>query len=319
MNTQQNKGLLNFMRFRPLYYALSLVVILPGVYSLIRYGLRPSIDFTGGTLLEIQLPAEATTNEDLIRNSAPEEVEIGSVQSAGPNAYVVRAKTYDKDLNEQFKFNIASAAGLLATTSAQINPASLVQELRFETVGPTLGAELIRKTLTAVAMAAIGITLYIAYRFKDLKYGICAILAMFHDTLVVLGIFSLLGVWVGVEVDTLFVTAVLTTLSFSVHDTIVVYNKIRESRKRYPSASLQDLVNVALAETMARSINNSMTIVFMLLALVLFGGDTVKWFVVALLIGTISGTYSSPFVAVPLLIEWDKLGGFRKKALVKTR
>ncbi len=317
MNTVKNTGLLDFMRFRLFYYFLSLLVIVPGLFSLMRFGLKPSIDFTGGSLLEIQLPPGVLVTEELVRDSAPEEVEIGSVQVAGENTFLIRAKAFGKDVNEEYKYNIASAAGLLATASANINPATLIEELRFETVGPTLGAELIRKTLTAVAIAAMGITLYIAYRFKDLKYGLSAILAMFHDSLVVLGIFSLLGVWKGVEVDTLFVTAVLTTLSFSVHDTIVVYNKIREDRKKHPSAPMADVANVALAETMARSINNSMTIVFMLLALVLFGGETVRWFVVALLIGTISGTYSSAFVAVPLLLEWDKLRGLRQTFLKK--
>jgi preprotein translocase subunit SecF len=157
-------------------------------------------------------------------------------------------------------------------------------------------------------MIAAGlILLYVAYRFRQLKYGICAIIAMFHDTLILLGSFSLLGHFANLEVDTLFVTAVLTTLSFSVHDTIVVYDRIRESLRRHPNASFEDIVSLSVAETLGRSLNNSLTIIFMLIALVLFGGVTTRWFVLALLIGTIAGTYSSTFTAAPLLVVWENI------------
>jgi preprotein translocase subunit SecF len=173
-------------------------------------------------------------------------------------------------------------------------------------VGPTLGKELVIKTLTGVSIAAVLLLFYIAWRFKDRMYGVSAILAMLHDSLVILGIFSLLGHFVGVEVDSLFVTALLTILSFSVHDTIVVYDRIRESIRKYPKESFTTLVNKAVNDTLVRSINNSLTIIFMLLALFLLGGESIRWFVFALLIGTISGTYSSPFVAAPLLVVWQE-------------
>jgi len=175
-----------------------------------------------------------------------------------------------------------------------------VEERRFETVGPVLGKELLNKTLIAASIAIVVILLYVAWAFKSVTYGISAVIALFHDVLVVTGTFSLLGHFFGVEVDVLFVTALLTTMSFSVHDTIVVFDRIRESI-RTEKLPFDATINKALSETMSRSINNSMTIIFMLLALVLLGGDTVKWFAVALLIGTISGTYSSPFVATPIL------------------
>jgi len=159
----------------------------------------------------------------------------------------------------------------------------------------------------AVIIAAGFILFYVAYRFKEKRYGVCAILAMFHDSLILLGIYSLLGHFFGVEIDTLFVTAVLTILSFSVHDTVVVYDRIRESVRLYPRADYYSLVNKAVAETLTRSVNNSMTIIFMLLTLYLLGGETTKWFVFALLIGTISGTYSSTFTAAPLLVVWNSL------------
>ena len=179
-------------------------------------------------------------------------------------------------------------------------------ELKFEKVGPAIGPELIKKTLYALALSAGLILLWIAIQFKSFKFGISATLATLHDSLVLLGSFTILGHFFGAEIDFLFVTAMLTTLSFSVHDTIVVFDRIRENQKKNKEG-IYILANKAISETMVRSINNSLTIIFMLVALILLGGETIKWFAVALLIGTISGTYSSPFVAVPILVTWDEL------------
>lgn len=179
--------------------------------------------------------------------------------------------------------------------------------VRFETVGPVLSAEILKKTYVAIAIASIGILLWVTLQFKSFQFGVCAILATIHDTIVLLGVFAVLGHFQGVEVDILFVTAVLTVLSFSVHDTIVVYDRVREISRKYGGISLYDRANRAVSETMVRSLNNSLTIAFMLIALFLMGGPTIKWFALALLVGTISGTYSSPFVAVPLLVTWDEL------------
>ena len=171
--------------------------------------------------------------------------------------------------------------------------------------------------MQAIILAAGFILGYVAWRFKDPKFGICAILAMFHDSLILLGSFSLLGHFFKIEVDTLFVTAVLTILSFSVHDTVVVYDRIREFQRVFPQVSFEDLVNKAVTETLSRSVNNSLTIIFMLVALLLLGGETIRWFVAALLIGTIAGTYSSTFTAVPLLVIWAQMARRRKKGLLK--
>ena len=185
-------------------------------------------------------------------------------------------------------------------------------EIRFENVGPMIGPELIKKTVVALSVSATLILLWVAYQFKSIKFGISATLATLHDSLILLGMFSIFGHFYGAEIDFLFVTAMLTILSFSVHDTIVVYDRIRESQKKF-SGNIYDLANKALSETMVRSLNNSFTIIFMLLALILMGGETTKWFSIALLVGTISGTYSSPFVAVPILVTWDELQKKYKK------
>lgn len=248
-------------------------------------------------------------NEQLsvISHSAGEVgFEISSIQTSGENRVLIKAKPISRE----------AANSLIGTLAEKVEDKPM--EVRFETVGPTLGRELIRKTLIGIFLASCFILLYVWRQFKDPMFGVSAILAMFHDSLVLLGIFSLLGHFRGVEIDTLYVTAVLTILSFSVHDTVVVYDRIRESQKRFPGVVFVDLVNKAVTETLTRSINNSMTIIFMLIALYLLGGSTIRWFVLALLIGTVSGTYSSTFTAAPLLIVWQDLKKARKlkKAIV---
>lgn len=232
------------------------------------WGFKVGIDFTGGSLLEYRLPD-------------------GSIKS-------VKKGSIDQTEREKIKLDLEKEVG------------GSVTEIKFENVGPTVGPEMIKKTIYALLISTIAILLWIAYQFKNLKFGISATLATIHDSLIVIGSFSILGHFFGAEVDFLFVTAVLTILSFSVHDTIVVFDRIREMRKGR-SGELSEFADLAVSETMVRSLNNSFTIIFMLLALILLGGDTIRWFAVALLIGTVSGTYSSPFVAVSILVTWDEL------------
>ena len=190
-----------------------------------------------------------------------------------------------------------------------------MREERFEVVGPTIGAEVSQKTIVAVIFAVLTILIYIAWiarkvstRVAAWKFGTSAVIALLHDSLITVGIFSVLGHFLNVEVDLLFVTAVLTIMSFSVHDTIVVFDRIKETFRKQPHIPLEQAVNLSLTETMTRSVNNSMTIVFMLLALMLLGGQTIFYFVFALLVGSILGTYSSPFVATPVLLLLEKIG-----------
>lgn len=287
------------MRFKWLYFLISAIVILPGLYSLFRWGLKPSIDFTGGTILELQWSKGGEKNKEIENTLKEMGIKFSSVQSSGENRVLIKTEPIIQEQEQKF----------LTEVEKKANEKPI--ELRFDTVGPVLGKELLQKTILAIILAAGFILLWVWKQFKDPMYGICAILAMFHDTLVLLGVFSLLGHFYGIEVDTLFVTAVLTALSFSVHDTVVVYDRIREGRKKFPGVAFEDLVDKAVAETLSRSINNSMTIIFMLLALFLLGGTTTKWFVFALLVGTVSGTYSSTFTAAPLLIVFE--GKSKKK------
>lgn len=293
-----------------------------GFYGLVAWGLPLGVDFRGGTIIEYKFGKDIST-EELTNNLESEGVSVTVIQSTGPQTYLIKLPPID----EEQKLKIASVSSQLVmedSEDAATPPADTVEtlvgveELRFETVGPSVGPELVKKTIYAIVIAAGAIMLWVAYQFKSIKFGTSAILAMFHDSFILVGSFSVLGRFMGAEVDFLFVTALLTTLSFSVHDTIVVYDRIRESQKTY-SDSMYDLANRAITETMVRSLNNSFTIMFMLAALMLLGGTTIKWFAMALFIGTILGTYSSPFVAVPLLVTWDsffgKLGKVKDKVL----
>lgn len=284
---------MNIMKYKNIYFAISLAFLLPGLFFLFRYGLKPSIDFTGGSLLEISGENLPSSREE-ISSLVGDEYEINSVAQSGANQIIIRGKAISNE-NKDMALN---------QLSQEFGP---VEEIRFETVGPILGKELLFKTFVAIAIVSVIITLYVWKQFDELKYGVCAIIAMFHDSLILLGAFSFLGFFFGVEADILFVTAILTTLSFSVHDTIVVFDRIRELRGKNVSKNIEEVVNAAVLETLSRSINNSMTIIIMLSSLALVGGETIRWFAVALLIGAVTGTYSSTFTAAPLILLWEEL------------
>lgn len=286
---------MDWLKYKKIYFSISLVMLAVGIFSLFAWKMNLGLDFTGGSLIEYSFDGDVSS-ENLTSEVESLGIEVNAVQKIGDN-YLFRLAPVTADQHNSIKDHITS-------TFPGAN------ELRFETVGPSIGSELIKKTFYAIAIATVLILLWVAYQFKSLKYGVAAILAMLHDTFILVCSFSLLGHFSNAEVDFLFVTAVLTTLSFSVHDTIVVFDRIREIGRSTPE-NIQEVANQALTETMVRSLNNSFTIIFMLAALLLLGGSTVKWFAAALLIGTVLGTYSSPFVAVPLLTTFHK---FRTKS-----
>jgi preprotein translocase subunit SecF len=299
--------MINFMKYRYLYFVFSLCFLLPGFISLALFGVRPSIDFTGGSLLEVSVvknQKNVALNKDSLQKVLGDSYEIVSLQPTGTSQFILRGKPTTND----------QKIVVLARLSDGIGQ---VKEQRFETVGPVLGKELLTKTLVAGALVAAIIIIYIWSQFHSLKYGVAAVLAMCHDAFIVIGAFSVLGKFFGIEVDVLFVTALLTILSFSVHDTIIVFDRIRETVKKHPSVPFVEVVNSAVLQTLGRSINNSMTIIIMLSTLVLLGGETIRWFASALLIGAITGTYSSTFTAAPLLVVWDEMAAKLKKMKAK--
>lgn len=293
---------MNLMRYKIWYFILSFLIILPGLYFLVTSGLKPGIDFTGGSLLEYQF--EKPQNTDSLRREIQNQgVEVGQITQSGQNTYIIRTKPLEQKKIEELKVALASASGS-------------IEEKSSEFVGPVIGSETEKKAGIAVLLATVAIVIYISFSFRkvpkpasSVRFGIAAIVALVHDVLVVLGIFAILGKFLGVEVDTLFVTAVLTIIGFSVHDTIVVFDRIRENLIKNVGRKFTEVADISVVQTLGRSLNTSLTVVFVLVALLLFGGETIKWFVVALLIGIISGTYSSIFNATALLVWWEeKLG-----------
>lgn len=284
--------MINFLKNTKIYFIISTIIIIVGLFSIFRWGFIYSIDFVGGSNFQYQFTK--SQNRDDVRKVLEEnKVDVIEIRQDGP-IFFIRTKVVDEQKEKQIR------------TALETKFKDKITVLRVETVGPVIGQETIRKTLIASLIAVIGILLYITYAFKNLNYAIAAIAALFHDILIVVGSYSLMSHFFNAELDTLFVTALLTTMSFSVHDTIVVFDKIREYKRLSTVDNIDSFANRALTETLVRSVNNSMTIIFMLLALVLLGGSTIKFFAATLLIGTITGTYSSPFVATPIAVWLEK-------------
>ncbi len=280
--------MVDFWKFRLVYFVISACVIAAGLFSIVTWGYKISIDFAGGSNLQYDLGKKVSKQQmnDLFKKQNIEVLNLGITGN------VLNART--KALSDKQESALKTSIDNLFHTKVKV--------LQSETVGPVLGRETLIKTLVASLFAIAGILIYMSFAFKSFLFALSAILAMLHDFLVVIGSYSLLSHFFGAEVDIMFVTGVLTTMSFSVHDTIVIFDKIREYRGMGEKHVTAEGANRALTETMVRSLNNSMTIIFMLLALTLLGGSTIRFFMATLLIGTITGTYSSPFVATPILV-----------------
>ena len=294
--------MINFMKYKVVYFIISILIILPGLYFLFTDGIKFGIDFTGGALLEYRF--EKSVPLDVLKGEITNQgVEVGQITEIGSNTYVIRTKPLDQNKISKLKEGLDKKFGK-------------IEVRREEFVGPVVGSELRQKAIYAVFLSSLFIVLYITFSFRkvpkpasSLRFGICAVVALVHDVLLVLGVFAILGKFLEVEIDTLFVTAMLTIIGFSVHDTIVVFDRIRENLIKNMDKKFTDVANLSIVQTLARSLNTSLTVVFVLTALLLFGGETIRWFVVALLVGIVSGTYSSIFNATALLVWWEeKLG-----------
>ncbi len=289
----------NILGKRYLFFGLSLLLILPGSIIAIFYGMNLSVDFTGGTLVEISF-ASGTT---------PPPAEIVTVYNQFGVTDVQVQTTGDFTIIARSSFlEDATRADILATIEDRLNdPVTII---RIDSVGATIGREVALRAALAVAVAAIIVVVYITYAFRGMpnafRNGVCAIIAELHDVLIVLSLVAIGGILWGWQLDALFLTALLTVIGFSVQDTIVVFDRIRENSTIYRRLPFETLVNHSIIQTLQRSINTQlMTVEFMLLALVLFGGITLRQFAVILLVGFFSGTYSSIFIAAPVLVVWE--------------
>lgn len=291
---------MNVIKYRNLFFALSLAIIIPGLLALYLWGLKLGIDFAGGTLWEIKFERSVTAAdiEEFIKS---QNYQVSSIASSSGQSILIRTKETDENKINNLKEQIQKNFGQ-------------TEDLRLETVGPVISKELTKKAMIAVGIAILAIVTYITWAFRKVPrptspfaFGVCTVVALVHDVIVVVGSFAILGHFLNIEVDSLFITAILTVLGFSVHDTIVVFDRIRENLKKYSDLPFEKVVNHSLSQTFGRSLNTSLTVIFVLLALLLFGGQSIRTFVLALLIGIISGTYSSIFNAAPLLVVWHKI------------
>jgi len=277
----------NFMKFRPFFYLFSGTLILISAFSIIKWGFRPSIDFAGGSVWQITF-SRNISEKDIAKVFSEDHVPLESWNLSG--------KTYTL----KFKNITVEDKSVLQNGLVKLDNQAIEQS--FETLGPSLGKELLNKTITAIILSAICLLVFISTRFSDYSFGVGAIVSMLHDGFILIGAFSLLGHFFGAELDALFVTALLTTLSASVHDTVVTFDRMRELRRKNFHLDWVTLANQAVSEVIVRSLNTSMTVIFMLTAMVLLGGSTTKWFSLALLIGVICGVYSSTGIAIPTVL-----------------
>jgi len=303
---------MNLIKYRNWFFALSFTIIISGAFAFFAWGLKVGIDFSGGTLWEVKIESPKVPREELTPQKFQsflnsKGAEVSQTASTSQDTFLVRMRITDEKQIADVKKSVEDNYGK-------------TESVRQETVGPTISKELTRKAVSAVAIAIVVIVFYITWSFRkvpkptsSIAFGFCTIFALAHDVIVVVGIFAILGHYFNIEVDSLFITAVLTVIGFSVHDTIVVFDRIRENLIKHPSSLFEEVVNHSLLQTMGRSLNTSLTAVFVLLALFLFGGESIKTFVLALLIGIISGTYSSIFNASMLLVVWQKFTLARRK------
>lgn len=314
------KHLIDIVKYRFWWFALSALLIVPGIVAMIYSSmiypnhapLKVGIDYTGGTILQYAIDKPVANKEVTVLNEKFEKagVENPFLQIINVNPDSAKSKDIKTIISVRTKFIGEKDTAELNKVSGVINAEYPGSELiQVSSIGPTLGAELFKNSLIALALAALGIVIYLTIRFQ-LDFAIAAIISLFHDALFVLGAFSILGLFFNVEVDSLFVTAILTVIGFSSHDTIVVFDRIRENLRYYSKKmSFGEIVNVSVNQTFVRSINTSLTALITLCALYFFGGVTTKDFVLAMILGIIIGTYSSIFFASMLIDVWRERKG----------
>lgn len=289
-----------FIRYRKIYFIFSGILILASLACLIVFGLRPGIDFVGGSLLEIEFETARLTSKEIrteLKNFDLGEIIIQPTRERG---VIIRMKETDAETRELVVQQLEEKAKLIV--------------MRNDLIGPVIGRELRDSTKIIVILAILAIVAYIAFAFRRIskpiaswQYGIASLVALFHDILITLGIFSILGFFYYVELTIPIVTALLVVLGYSINNTVVVFDRIRENLIKRIGVTYEETVNISLNQALFRSINTSLTTLFVLIAIFFFGGITLKYFALALIVGIIAGTYSSIFLASPILVSWLRI------------
>ncbi len=293
---------MNIIGLRKIWFSISAVLVIASIASVAYFGLNFGIDFTGGSLVEVDFVND--TDTDSVRSTLETAGYEGTrVQPSDEGDYIIRLAPLGEEEHQTVLSTLTQTHGEL-------------EELRFDSIGPVIGEELREKALLALGAALILILVYIAWAFRKVsepiaswKYGVLTIVAAMHDLFIPVGIFAALGFYLGFQIDTAFVAGLLTILGYSINDTIVVFDRTRENLSNLSSSeSFESVVNRSVNQTLTRSVNTSITTLLALVAVFLFGGDTIEHFALVLILGIISGTYSSIFLASPMLVAWEKLG-----------
>jgi preprotein translocase subunit SecF len=288
-----------FTKYSKFYYGASGLLMVAAIVCLVVFGLKFGIEFTGGSTMEVNFTNNRPSNEQISKSL--ESFNLGEmvIQSTADKGDILKFKGVDEATHQQIL--------------AKLQTLSPLEEKSFQYIGPSVGKDLRNKTEIAIALALLAITLYIAFAFRRVsrpvaswKYGLTSLIALFHDILIPLGVFAILGHFYNVEITVPIVAALLTILGFSVHDTIVIFDRIRENILKRGSGSFNETVDISLNQTVGRSISTVITVLLVMFSLFFFGGETLKWFSLALIVGVACGAYSSIFIASPLLVSWQR-------------
>ncbi len=300
---------------RKIFYSLSFLMVFLSILAIFNWGLNLGIDFVGGSIVEFEFTTQKVSKDLVLEKLSSADTDLGSfsLRETNERGFILRSKTIS-DIEKDLLMEDLKELGEL-------------NEKRFNTIGPTLGNELKGRTLASLGLVLIFIILFIAFSFRHVsrpisswKYGFIAVMALLHDILITVGFFSILGRFYGVEIDTLFVVAILVILGYSINDTIVVFDRVRENLREYPDKKREDqfesVVGKSLSQTITRSLNTSITTLLALLAIYFLGGESTKYFSLALVIGVLAGTYSSIFFASPILVTFKRFQEKRKIAKI---
>ena len=300
---------MNIIKTRFYWYIFSAILWVASIIYIAMGGLKLSIDFTGGSITELKFGGNRPEATEVAKAITPSIAESATVVPVANDQFSIRTESLTEEKHQQ-----------LLSKVKEVAKDQKVDELRFDSIGPAVGSELKTKSLWAIFFVLVLIIAYVAFAFRQVshpvpswKFGMAAVVALAHDVVIVTGLFAFLGYHFGVQIDVLFVTAMLTLLGFSVHDTIVTFDRIRENLPKMQGKDFADVINISIEQTIVRSVNTTVTTFLAVLSVYLFGGDTTKYFTLALLAGLIVGTYSSLFIASPLLYSWVLAKANKKK------
>jgi len=291
---------INFIKYRKVYFILSGITILGSLVCLIIFNLNLGIDFTGGSILEVEYKADRPSNQ-IIRDKLA-NLDLGEIyiQPSGEQGVILRMKDISEDTHQE--------------VVQKLNETGELEERRFEAIGPTIGRELKQKTKIVVILSLLAIVLYIAWAFRRVsrpvsswQYGIASLFCLTHDILIPLGILSVLGKFYGVQINIPVICALLTVIGYAINNVVVVYDRIRENILRFGKLEFTEITNSSINQTLTRQINTSLTTLFPLFFIFFWGGETLKYFALTLILGITVGLYSSIFLAIPILVQWLKL------------